>query len=73
MSGSRPQLKGSHWLIYFHASDCEALTDKAKSLGGKVCCGPMTMENVGRLSILADPQGAYFAVFQPMRKGQVLK
>jgi uncharacterized protein len=58
-----------HWLVYFHASDCDAASNKAKSLGANVCFGPTTMENVGRLSIVADPQGAYFSLFQPMRKG----
>jgi predicted enzyme related to lactoylglutathione lyase len=57
-----------HWLIYFHTSDCDAFSNKAKSLGANVCFGPMTMENVGRFSIAADPQGAYFSMFQPMRK-----
>jgi predicted enzyme related to lactoylglutathione lyase len=27
---------------------------------------PMTLENVGRMSVLADPQGAAFAIFQPL-------
>lgn len=58
-----------HWLIYFHASDCDALSNKAKSLGANVRFGPVTMENVGRFAIVADPQGAYFSLFQPMRKG----
>ncbi len=57
-----------HWLIYFHASDCDKFTNKAKSLGGKVLFGPVTMENVGRFAIVADPQGAVFSLFQPMRK-----
>jgi predicted enzyme related to lactoylglutathione lyase len=57
-----------HWLIYFHTTDCDATSTKAKSLGANVCFGPMTMENVGRFAVAADPQGAYFAVFQPMRK-----
>jgi predicted enzyme related to lactoylglutathione lyase len=30
--------------------------------------GPVSMENVGRLAILADPQGAVFSVFQSARK-----
>jgi len=58
-----------HWLIYFHASDCDAYSNKAKSLGANVCFGPVTLEDVGRFSIAADPQGAYFSMFQPMRKG----
>lgn len=58
----------AHWLLYFHASDCEAAASEAKSLGGKVCFGPMTMENVGTYAVVQDPQGAYFALFQPGRK-----
>jgi predicted enzyme related to lactoylglutathione lyase len=57
-----------HWSVYFHTSDCDALSNKAKSLGANVCFGPVTLENVGRFSIAADPQGAYFSMFQPMRK-----
>lgn len=57
-----------HWLIYFHTNDCDATSNKAKSLGAAVRFGPVTMENVGRLAVVADPQGAYFSVFQPMRK-----
>jgi len=58
-----------HWMVYFHATDCDALSSKAKSLGADVCFGPVTLEDVGRFSIVADPQGAYFSLFQPMRKG----
>lgn len=58
-----------HWSIYFHTSDCDASSEKAKSLGANVCFGPVTLENVGRFSIAADPQGAFFSMFQPMRKG----
>jgi predicted enzyme related to lactoylglutathione lyase len=67
---ARPRQEGvpPHWLIYFHASDCDASTNKGKSLGANVMFGPMTMENVGRFSIVADPQGAVFSLFQPMRK-----
>lgn len=67
---ARPKQEGvpPHWLIYFHASDCDASSQKAKSLGANVCYGPVTMENVGRFSVVADPQGAYFSLFQPMRK-----
>jgi len=28
--------------------------------------GPMTIEKVGRMAVAADPQGAVFAVFQPL-------
>jgi uncharacterized protein len=55
-----------HWLLYFQVDDCDASTQKAKDLGAKVFMGPMTMEKVGRMTVLADPQGAAFSLFQPL-------
>jgi predicted enzyme related to lactoylglutathione lyase len=57
-----------HWLAYFQVADCDASTAKCKSLGGTVHFGPTSLENVGRFSVLGDPQGAVFAVFQPEMK-----
>lgn len=55
-----------HWMSYFLVTECDAASAKAKQLGAKFCLGPMTIENVGRMSILSDPQGAAFAIFQPL-------
>src|SRR4029453_9671590 len=38
----------AHWGLYFQVSDCDATAAKAKSLGGKVCFGPMDIEKGGR-------------------------
>jgi uncharacterized protein len=54
-----------HWLLYFLASDCDAAAAQAKSLGANIHYGPTTMEGVGRWAVVADPQGAAFAIFQP--------
>jgi uncharacterized protein len=53
-----------HWLPYFTVEDCDRTTDKAKELGANVYVAPMTMEGVGRMAVLADPQGAVFAIFK---------
>ena len=55
-----------HWLAYFLTSNCDASAEKAKQLGGRLYLPPMTMENVGRFAVVADPQGAVFALFQHM-------
>jgi uncharacterized protein len=52
-----------HWLPYFKVSDCDATTAKAQQLGAAVYLPPMTIED-WRMSILADPQGAVFAIVQ---------
>jgi hypothetical protein len=57
-----------HWLAYYLVKDADAATEKAKGLGAQVFFGPMTMEGVGRWTVLADPQGAVFAVFQAMER-----
>jgi predicted enzyme related to lactoylglutathione lyase len=60
-----------HWLLYFETSNCDASVEKAKQNGAKVYYGPVSMENVGRFAVLADPQGAVFSVFQSARKANV--
>ncbi|MGA2131334.1 MAG: VOC family protein [Bryobacteraceae bacterium] len=56
----------SHWLLYFFVPDGDAAAAKAQSLGASVHFGPATMEGVGRWSVVSDPQGAVFALFQPL-------
>jgi len=56
-----------HWLIYFQVAEAEAATAKAAEFGGKVLMPPRKMENVGIWSIVADPQGAVFALFKSAR------
>ena len=53
-----------HWMPYFLVAGCDASAAKAQQLGAKVYLPPMTLENVGRFAVLADPQGAVFAIFQ---------
>jgi predicted enzyme related to lactoylglutathione lyase len=54
-----------HWMLYFQVADCDASSAKAKQLGAREYMAPMTLENVGRFSVVADPQGAVFSLFQP--------
>jgi predicted enzyme related to lactoylglutathione lyase len=56
-----------HWLIYFQVADPEGTTAKAGQLGGRILMPARKMENVGTFSIVADPQGAAFALFKSAR------
>lgn len=56
-----------HWMIYMFTDNCDTAAAKAKELGGAVHMPPSTVEHVGRMSIVADPQGAVFALFQPLQ------
>jgi len=55
-----------HWMIYFYVEDCDAAAAKAKDLGAALHMAPSTIEKVGRMAIVADPQGAVFALFQAL-------
>jgi uncharacterized protein len=56
-----------HWLAYFQVDDVDATANKAKEMGAKLYMPPMSVEGVGRMSIIADPQGAVFAIFKSAR------
>ena len=55
-----------HWSIYFGTSDADDTAEKAGSLGGKVMVPPSDIPGIGRFSVMQDPQGAVFSVFQPV-------
>ena len=56
-----------HWLAYFQVDDVDVSANKAKEMGATLLMPPMTMEGVGRWSVIADPQGAVFAIFKSAR------
>lgn len=68
MMGITPDMKGMppHWCAYLATNDVDASTKKATELGGKVMVPPMDIPNIGRFSIVSDPQGASFALYKNM-------
>jgi predicted enzyme related to lactoylglutathione lyase len=54
-----------HWMPYFMVGSADDATAKAQSLGARVYLPPMTVDKTLRIAVLADPQGAVFALFQP--------
>jgi len=57
-----------NWTAYIMVENADATAEKAKSLGGNVIMGPNEIPNTGRFAIIADPQGAVFAIYEPLRK-----
>jgi predicted enzyme related to lactoylglutathione lyase len=53
------------WMSYIRVDDTDASTEKAKSLGATLHMGPMDVPGQGRMSVLADPQGAAFSIWEP--------
>jgi predicted enzyme related to lactoylglutathione lyase len=50
------------WLVYFGVDDVDASAAQAEALGGSVLEAPYSIEGVGRMAVLADPQGVVFAI-----------
>jgi predicted enzyme related to lactoylglutathione lyase len=67
MIGSRawPEGTPNFWLAYFAVDDTDATVARAEELGGAVAAPAFDVPGVGRMAVLADPQGAVFAVIQP--------
>jgi len=55
----------THWLGYIGAEDVDATVAEAVALGAKIYAPTMSMAEVGRFAVLADPWGAVFGVYTP--------
>ncbi|MCC6783738.1 MAG: VOC family protein [Planctomycetes bacterium] len=56
----------SCWVVYFFVEDLGASTAKAKQLGATAMMENTPIPEVGSFSMLSDPTGAVFALFQPL-------
>ncbi len=61
MEGAPPP----HWLSHVRVESVDGTIEKAKGAGGTLAAGPFDMAEVGRMAIIADPQGAYVSIYQP--------
>lgn len=52
-----------YWLAYFTVASCDETAARTRESGGEVLAGPMEI-GAGKISVLKDPQGAAFAVFE---------
>ncbi|MCW0211824.1 MAG: VOC family protein [Pseudonocardia sp.] len=59
-----PEGTPGHWVVYFSVADVDAAVAAAREHGGQVTM-PAEDTPFGRMSVLADPFGAPFAVHQP--------
>ncbi|HYD53736.1 MAG TPA: VOC family protein [Gemmatimonadaceae bacterium] len=56
-----------HWLTYFGTDDVDASTAQVREAGGQVMVPPQDIPTVGRFSVVSDPFGALFALYQPLQ------
>ena len=55
----------AQWVPYVFVDDVDATAKKTTKLRGKVVMEPFDVPTVGRIAILADPQGATFGIIKP--------
>jgi len=53
----------NHWQVYFSVADADAAAAKVRELGGSVIVEPFDTP-IGKMAVVADPQGAAFSIFQ---------
>jgi len=54
----------SHWVPYIEVTDVDDTVRKATAMGGRTYVSPNDIPNMGRFAVLADNQGATFAVYK---------
>lgn len=65
----RPDQKGMppNWSAYFTVASADRATARAAELGAKTLMAPFDVMEYGRMSVLQDPQGAVFSVWEPRK------
>ncbi len=53
-----------NWASYISVTNADESAEKAKSLGANVIAPPFDVMDVGRMAVVADPQGASFCLWQ---------
>ncbi len=54
-----------HWVGYILVGGADETAEKVRAAGGNLIMEPFDVPEVGRLAIIADPQGAVFAIIEP--------
>ncbi|MFM4962715.1 VOC family protein [Aeromonas bivalvium] len=62
-----PQMAGvpPHWAIYVAVDDVDARLARVTEHGGNIVVPAMDIPTVGRMALIADPQGAHLWLFTP--------
>jgi predicted enzyme related to lactoylglutathione lyase len=51
-----------HWQANVHVADVDATVARVRELGGRTYVDPVDVPKIGRIAVIADPQGAAIAV-----------
>ena len=53
-----------HWVVYISVDDVDEKARQAEALGGKIFRPPADIPGIGRVAVIADPEGATFCIFK---------
>jgi uncharacterized protein len=59
-----------HWIGYLSADDVDAAAAQIEDLGGTILHPPTDVSGISRFAVVADPQGASFALVKGLKPGQ---
>jgi predicted enzyme related to lactoylglutathione lyase len=54
-----------HWNAYFTVKSADETAKKAAEAGGKLAMAPFDVMTHGRMAVVQDPEGAFFALWEP--------
>lgn len=60
------------WVTFMSTPDCDAAAAQVRSLGGTVQMPPWDIPNIGRVAMVADPEGAEFGLYTPLEADPTL-
>lgn len=55
-----------HWATYMTVDDVDARLSKTTENGGTVVVPPFDIPDIGRMALIADPQGAHIWLYTPL-------
>ena len=65
MKGANAEFDRPQWVSYIAVDDVDATLAKVEELGGAIHTPAMDVPDVGRFTIIKDPQGAIIALMKP--------
>jgi hypothetical protein len=60
-----------HWGAYVTVRDVDAAAKKVEALGGQIIVPPTDIPNVGRFSVIQDPQGAALSIITYLEQKEI--
>ena len=72
MGAEMAKMMPTAWASYISVGDVDAITAKAEASGGKVMKPAFDVMDVGRMSVVADPTGAVFCLWQEKKGNRTM-